>query len=244
MNLSTVSRRLLMTSVVAVGLASPSAVRAQIQLGADQYSENFDRIDKVKTADVFPWVDNVTVPGWYATSSLKGPVTFRVTKGATASLTPSLWVVRTAPPEAALGMIRGTKNGQPTFSMFGACFVNKTEKVITALTINYRGEQWAENTGGPDRLDFQYSLDATSLSNGQWTDHDALDFNAPHTGAKQMAALDGNQEGNSTALKSTITGLSIKPGATFWVRWTDFAAEGENAALAVDDFTLKAETAP
>ncbi len=39
-------------------------------------------------------------------------------------------------------------------------------------------------------------------------------------------------------MTSTITGLSIPNGATFWIRWLDFNASGADDGLAVDDFSL------
>src|SRR5262245_6177570 len=59
--------------------------------------------------------------------------------------------------ERALG---GLQSGTllPTI---GARFTNNTGSAITSLFITYRGEQWRLGTSGrgPDRLDFQYSLD-------------------------------------------------------------------------------------
>ena len=47
---------------------------------------------------------------------------------------------------------------------------NSTGTTITSLTISYTGEQWRCGTAGrTDQLDFQYSLNATSLSTGTWT---------------------------------------------------------------------------
>ena len=46
----------------------------------------------------------------------------------------------------------------------GAVFTNSTGQTITSLDISYTGEQWRLGaTGRADRLDFQYSLDATIL---------------------------------------------------------------------------------
>ncbi|MBC8154246.1 MAG: right-handed parallel beta-helix repeat-containing protein, partial [Bacteroidetes bacterium] len=122
----------------------------------------------------------------------------------------------------------------------GASFVNNTGTPITSLSITYTGEQWKLGATGravPDRLDFQYSTNATSLSTGTYTDVDALDFTAPIT-TGTVAALDGNASANRATLTNTITGLSIAPGATFWIRYNDFNATGSDDGLAIDDFSL------
>lgn len=64
--------------------------------------------------------------------------------------------------------------------MFGASFTNNTGSPIASILIAYVGEQWRLGTRSRfDRLDFQYSLDATSLTTGTWTDVDDLDFQTP-----------------------------------------------------------------
>jgi len=120
----------------------------------------------------------------------------------------------------------------------GAWFINNTGVTITRLEVAYTGEQWRlGTTGRADRLDFQYSLNATSLTTGTWSDVDALDFASPvTTGA--IGALNGNTAANRTVISQTISGLSIPAGAAFWIRWMDFNASGADDGLAVDDFSL------
>ena len=125
-------------------------------------------------------------------------------------------------------------------STFGVFYTNNTASVITSLAIAYTGEQWRLGTTGRlDRLDFQISTDATSLTTGTWTDVDALDFSSPFTQA--TGARDGNAAANRTAISSTITGLNIANGAAFWLRWLDFNASGADDGLAIDDFSITAQ---
>jgi predicted extracellular nuclease len=120
----------------------------------------------------------------------------------------------------------------------GANFTNAIGSTITALAITYTGEQWRLGTlARPDRLDFQYSLTATSLTTGTWTDVDALDLTAPTTGPT-VGALDGNAAANRMSPSATIPGLVVPTGATIWIRWLDFNASGADDGLAVDDFSL------
>jgi uncharacterized protein (TIGR03437 family) len=141
----------------------------------------------------------------------------------------------TGSSERALGSLRAT-TFVPTIGTF---YRNDTGFPINTLQIAYTGEQWRLGTAGrTDRLDFQYSTNATSLTTGTWTDVDALDFTTPNT--TTTGAKDGNDAANRTALGSTITGLSIAPGAAFWIRWNDAEATGADDGLAVDDFSLTA----
>ncbi len=128
----------------------------------------------------------------------------------------------------------------------GASFVNGTGVTVTSLVIAYTGEQWRQgvtNRGAADRLDFQYSLDATSLSTGTWIDVNALDFLSPNITAT-AGALDGNAAANRAAVSSSITGLSLASGATVWIRWTDFDITSSDDGLAVDDFSITPQAGP
>ena len=119
----------------------------------------------------------------------------------------------------------------------GASFTNNTGATITSVDISYTGEQWRFGAvGRADELDFQYSTTATGLNVGTFTSVSALNFVSPVQAA--VGARDGNAVGNRAAVSGTISGLSVPPGATFWIRWTDFNAAGADDGLAIDDFTL------
>jgi hypothetical protein len=137
----------------------------------------------------------------------------------------------------------GTLQSGSVISTIGAGFSNSTGVVLGSLVITYTGEQWRLGaTGRQDRLDFQYSLNATSLSTGTWVDVNALDFLGPiSTGT--AGVLDGNASANRSSVSFTITGLSISSGTTFWIRWTDFNASGADDGLGIDDFSLTPQAA-
>ncbi len=117
-------------------------------------------------------------------------------------------------------------------------------KFIGSIRIEYTGEQWRLGaTGRFDRLDFQFSTNATSLTSGTWTDLNALDFVAPiSTGT--TGALNGNSIFNRVAVASTLTGLSIDPGSSVWIRWNDFDAAGSDDGLAVEELTVTVTYVP
>ncbi len=198
------------------------------------YTQNFNSLATSLTTN------NLALTGWSLTESggsLRDNEQYASDTGA--STTGDVYSYgSSANSDRALGTLRtGTLIGQ-----FGAAFTNNTGETITQLDVGYTGEQWRLGAfSRTDRLDFQYSLNATSLSSGTWTDVNQLDFSTPNMTA--TGAKDGNSATNRTALFSAITGLSIAPGATFWVRWTDFDASGADDGLAVDDFSLTASSA-
>jgi len=144
--------------------------------------------------------------------------------------------------ERALGSLR-SGSLQP---LFGARLGNDTGLVIDHIDVRYTGEQWRLGAAGrADRLDFQYSLDATALNDvaATWIDVDALDFASPTTGGG-VGALDGNLAANRSAVSGTIGGLSLAPGATLWVRWTDADIPGAEDGLAIDDVRFDVDGVP
>jgi uncharacterized protein len=135
--------------------------------------------------------------------------------------------------DRALGTLRTHK----LVSTFGAGFTNNTGTVITQLNLSYIGEEWRlGKPGRTDRLDFQYSTDATSLTTGTWIDLNLLDFVTPNTTGR--GAHDGNAAANRTALSAAITNLVLPTGSTIWIRWTDPNARRRDDGLAIDDLSL------
>lgn len=141
--------------------------------------------------------------------------------------------------DRALGML-----GSSTLSsQVGASFRNTTGQAITSLTISFTGEQW--RTGAInrlDKLDMQYSLNATSLANGTWTDVNELDFNSVVTNS--VAARDGNQAANRRSITHTISGLNIAVNGIFFIKWKEFDATGAEDGLAIDDMSIRAGATP
>lgn len=125
----------------------------------------------------------------------------------------------------------------------GAKYTNASGSGITSIRISFTGEQWRLGaTGrGADRLDFQLSNDATSLSTGTWVDYDSLDFSS-RNGAGPVGALDGNSASNRLNISATIAGLNIANGATFYIRWNDVNVSNADDGLAIDDFALTPES--
>jgi uncharacterized repeat protein (TIGR01451 family) len=197
-------------------------------------TENFDTLSNTAGSTT-----NTALPtGWYITETGGGArdnEQYAVDTGG--STTGDIYSYGSAAAtDRALGELRsGT-----LIPLFGAKYTNNTGTTITSLGVSYTGEQW--RFGGvhstvADRLDFQYSVNATDLSTGTYLDANALDFNPPVT-AGTAGALDGNAAANRTAISSTITGLSIPNGATFFIRLNDVDATGADDGLAIDNFSL------
>jgi endonuclease/exonuclease/phosphatase family metal-dependent hydrolase len=211
-------------------------MKAQVNLNTlnGTYSQDFNSLASAGTAN-----DVSTLPqGWtFLETGTNANTTYAAGTGSSnAGNTYSLGV----DADRSLG---GLRSGS-LIPVLGASFANNTGALITSLQIVYNGEQWrlgASPRTTADKLDFQYSLNATSLASGAWTDVDALDFNAPVLSGT-VGALIGNT--NKATPTFTITGLAIAPGSVFWIRWNDFDVSGADDALGVDDFSITPDGIP
>jgi hypothetical protein len=214
-------------------MCAASRLAAQVILTDIDYQQDFDSLEWAGNS-------NTTLPaGWgFVESGAGADATYRAGTGS--STTGDTYSFGS---DASTDRAFGTLQSGSVVPLIGAEFLNSSGNPITGLQVFYTGEQWRLGTADrSDRLDFQYSLDATSLTDGTWVDVDALDFSSPNTAA--TGALDGNAAGNRTALDATISGLAISDGSTVWMRWTDFAASGSDDGLGIDDFRISAVPEP
>jgi len=193
------------------------------------YQQNFDALASNGTSSDVP-------PGWgFEETGTNANTTYNTGTGSsTTGDTYSFGSSGNA--ERAFGQLRSGA----LITIIGAQFTNGTGTTITNVDVSYTGEQWragVANRNTADRMDFQVSRDATSLASGTWTDVDALDFSSPNINTA-VGALDGNAAANRKAVSGNVSGLSVAPGATFWIRWTDFDISSSDDGLAIDDFTL------
>jgi uncharacterized repeat protein (TIGR01451 family) len=226
-----ISTLLVLWTVLVLPVRQAAAQCVSLTTLGSAYTQNFDTLSNVAGSTT----NNLTISGWFLTESGGGArdnEQYAVDTGG--STTGDMYSYGAAgSTERALGQLRsGT-----LIPLFGACFTNNTGSTITSLAVAYNGEEWRLGTAGrTDQMNFEYSLNATDLTTGTWTNVAALNFVTPDTAT--TGAKDGNAAGERTALSSTIPSLSIANGATFWIRWNDTDASGADDGLAADNFSL------
>ena len=221
--------RLSVALILAMGAVN---AQAQATLSGGTYSQNFDTLSNTAGSTT-----NTALPtGWRLTETGGGArdnEQYAVDTGSGNTGDTFSYGAAAATDRAFGGLQSGT-----LIPVIGACFSNATGNALSSFAIAYTGEQWRlGTTARTDQLDFQYSLDATSLVGGTWVDVNALDFATPNT-VGTAGARDGNAAGNRTALSSTVSGVSIASGGVFCIRWNDANATGADDGLAIDDFSL------
>ena len=235
--LSTAARaRGILVLLAVLGTALPAAAQPVSLTTLDvPYTQNFDTL----SATAGSTTNGLTLPGWVLVETGGGArdnEQYAVDTGGSNTGDTYSYGSAGASDRALGGLQSGTLS-----PAIGVAFSNDTGATIRALTITYVGEQWRiGNTAGArdDRMDVQYSLSATSLTTGVWSDADGLDFTNPVKTAASAGALNGNAAANRVTLTATIGGLQFEPGQTVWLRWRDLNATGADDGLALDDFSL------
>ncbi|HVH32823.1 MAG TPA: Calx-beta domain-containing protein [Tahibacter sp.] len=218
-------------ALAVLGAAGPVSAQVSLTTLGSAYTQDFNTLANSGTT-------NTTVPaGWaFLETGTSANTTYAAGTGSdTAGNTYSFGAASST--ERAFGALQSGS----VIPSIGAAFTNDTGATITDLAIAFTGEQWRignNTTARDDRLDFEYSTDATGLGTGTWTAVTALNFVNPIKTAASAGLLDGNAAANRTAVSGSISGLSIPAGTTFWIRWKDFNATGADDGLAIDDFSL------
>jgi PEP-CTERM motif len=128
-------------------------------------------------------------------------------------------------------------NTNGAFAMATASFVNNTGVTLNELLIGYTGEQWLGQSARESTFSVSYSLDGTTF-----TDVPSLLFTAPDTGEANNTVLDGEAAGNRVVFAPfDLTGLSIDPGNTFYIRWSynGGGGAGSRQGLSLDDINVQ-----
>lgn len=200
-----------------------------------RYTENFDTLASTGTTP------NSTLPaGWSVAEMGTGAAADnQYVVGTGSSNAGNLYSFgSTGSTERALGSVASGS----VAPMFGASFTNTTGGNVGQIDIQYTGEQWrlGSVTAGraSDVLNFQYSVDAVSLTTGTWADVDSLDFRSVVLTGGTAGARDGNATEFRANVQGSITQLNLATNQTLWIRWIDPDIAGSDDGLAIDDFSL------
>ncbi|HZJ14138.1 MAG TPA: hypothetical protein VFD27_03765, partial [Chthoniobacteraceae bacterium] len=217
-------RTALATTIVALSALQIAAFGQAFTftLGNLDYDENFDSMGATGTT---------FVPGWTSTDAT-------MVVGAGGSNAGGIYNVGSAGSgERAFGSL-GSGTNVP---FFGASFLNSTGSQIVTLELSGFMEMW--RSGSMSLIEsqvFEFSLDATSLSDGTWTPVSSMNLVEPATAPNDNVAKDGNLPENRAAVSSGVSPVPVSwaDSTSLWIRWKDNNDAGNDALLAVDDFSM------
>ena len=241
------------------------AAQAQVLLsGGLTYTQNFDSMSNAPSSSTYTWTDNATpgLEGWYAsrayvsgTTSAFGPFawpSYRVSDGSLNN--GGLYSYGTiGSTDRALGSL---SSGTPKTNAFGVLIQNDTGSAVDNILISYTGEQW-RNGGNTtaQALAFSYSttsssfwvagaLDTAPAGADSWIAFNTLSFVSPTVGAA-ATALDGNNAANQVQFSNVLlTGVTLNPGDSIFLRWVDIDDSGNDHGFGVDNFSVSFSAVP
>jgi Secretion system C-terminal sorting domain len=140
----------------------------------------------------------------------------------------------------SLGLLAGS-----TFrGRIGMIITNSTGAALNAFTITYTGKQWRGGNTAAQSLAFKYKItvNGNTVNQTSYTAETNLNFTTPSVNGTN-GALDGDNVANQVSKNYTVSGLTWPAGQRLAIVWDDTDDSGNDAALAIDDFTFTA-TAP
>jgi hypothetical protein len=245
-----------------LSLALPALTQGAITInttGTDVYTQNFAglpasattyALDTDAVGTKIAKTGTFSLDGWYTNYS---PLeTVATSGGSTGLVAYQSYAGQTY--EGSAGVLDaeralGSRNvSTKTPVIYGAVFTNSTGFDTLDVTIDYAGEQWFHGTAATGSLTFQYSLNASSITDfaATWVPVSALNFTAIKVSAGSGVKIDGNASANRIAsIRSTLDDLAWLDGTDLWIRWTDVdETDGTDQGLAVDSFKLSVVPEP
>ena len=244
-------------TILTIGLAALAlaGVNAQILYSGGTYSQNFDGlISSGNVTSVFSATSGTqagipSLSGWSG-AKIGGTGTSAtnfVANDGSSNAGGLYSYGSTSDSDRALGSLASGTN----IMAFGAEFLNNGSTTYTQFTITFDAEFWRSSTSAVNTLSFFYGFSSTSgltssnyLSSTLMTALTSLDVVGPAP-VTTNGALDGNAAGNRTAgITATISSVSWAPGERLFIAWRDANDPGNDAGLAVDNFSFSAIPEP
>jgi hypothetical protein len=139
----------------------------------------------------------------------------------------------------SLGLLAGS-----TFrGRVGMIITNNTGLILTSFMITYTGKQW--RTGNPvsQQLTCKYKItvNGNTINQTSYTLEPNLDLVSPIVSATS-SALNGDDPANQITRSYRVTGITWPIGQRLAIAWDDADDSGNDAGLAIDDFTFRGDT--
>lgn len=201
------------------------------------YTQDFDTLP---ASGSVTWTNNSTIPGWFHARTGTG-TTLVANDGSSNAGNFYSYGTGTA-TDRSLGALN-SGNAAIGNIFYSVRLQNNSGTTITALQVNYYGEEWRNSAAAAQTIAFSYLIGSPTVTGSLAEFQSAgvpvtqLDFTSPVTGGT-AGALNGNLAANRTFIGYTITGLNIPSGTEIMLRWSDPDHTGADHGLAIDDFSV------
>jgi hypothetical protein len=219
------------------------------------YTQNFDSLGATSSAAIISATIgsqtalsaiNASLAGWFGTKLAGNGATATAVTADTGALTSGL--IYSYGSAAAIDRALGSLASGSNTMGFGALFKNETGVVLQSVTITYTGEYWKDSTSLQNVLAFAYGKVGAALNGNNFLTSTAMtawvsaNLKGPQPVTTQVT-LDGNLSANRKSITLSLP-ITLNPGESFVIRWQDVNESGNDAGLAVDDFSMTVSTQP
>ncbi len=227
-------------------LATAGTAMASISFTGSAVTENFDAM--TTGAGIIPANGTiVAAPGTTFDIAKTGGTNVATAQSVTAndgsSGTGSIFrYATTGSTEYALGAVA---SGTNIFS-FGVQVVNNASAALDSFTIAFDGEQYRSSTSVQNRLVFGYGFSGGTVTSANYL-ATATTLTANTAGdivGGAPVTTNGIITPTSTGYSVTVTGINVPVGGSIFLRWADANDGGNDAGLAIDNFSFNATQVP
>lgn len=133
-----------------------------------------------------------------------------------------------------------------TTAAFGVSIINNSGLLLDTITITFDAMMFRSSTTAQNRLLFAYGFSGGTVASTDFLSSTGM------TAASQGDVVGGAPVATNgivnpatmTVVSFTLTGVSWADGTSLFVRWSDFNDAGNDAGLAIDNFSLTAVPTP
>jgi len=145
-------------------------------------------------------------------------------------------------PDRALGSV--ASGG--TAAAFGVAIVNNSGITLDTITIMFDAMMFRSSTAVVNRLLFAYGFSSGTATGSDFLSSTGMvaDAQGDVVGGAPVASNAAVNPATSTLVSFSLTNIVWADGVTLFLRWSDFNDAGNDAGLAVDNFSLSAIPTP
>lgn len=145
-------------------------------------------------------------------------------------------------PDRALGSIASAG----ITPAFGAAIVNNLSYSLDSITISFDAMMFRSSTTTVNKLVFAYGFSSGVATSSTFLSSAGMnaDTRGDVVGGAPVTTNGAVNPATSTSVTFTITGITWAAGETLFLRWQDSNETGNDAGLAVDNFSLTAVPTP
>lgn len=215
------------------------------------YTQNFDSLGATNQAITGSGALNAQgiiggLDGLWQAARIAGTSTTVLTATSNDGSSSSGGIFNYAQPTTDIDRALGSLASGSTTAAFGVAIVNTSGLTLDTITISFDAMMFRSSTTNQNRLLFAYGFSSGTATGSNFLSSTGLtaDAQGDVVGGAPVATNGAVNPATSTLVSFTLSSLAWGAGETMFIRWSDFNDAGNDAGLAIDNFSLTAVPSP